>query len=205
MTDLQLITALLAFHAFMGILTWWFLRGGGIESSVLNYRNVPHLKPIAALIFGVDFAYFCKPLGFITNFPLPDLFQALITGGSMLLGSSPGWGKYIAAMAGNSKTGKSKRWGLLMMTLRGLFLGCCVALTWLVGAPVWFSIAILMCGGLMGPVYYLSFNHIKAQGKVFNAWTVAEMVFGWLFWVPLAILAIKAKKAAKKKQDNVVR
>lgn len=191
---------LLAYNAFMGILTWWFLRGGGIESALLNYKNVPHLKVVAALIFGGNFAWACGDVNFLrTDLAYgPDIGQFIFASIVMFVGSAPGWGKYIAAMAGNSTMGKSKMWGLGRMTLRGLYLGGCVATTWLVGAPVWFSVLMLLCGALMGPVYYLSFNYVTAQGKVFNPWTVAEQVFGWLFWVPLALLAYSKKKKADK-------
>ncbi len=184
---------LIALHIFLGVFTWWFLRGGGIESSLLNYRNVPHLKPLAALIFGIDFAYFCVPLGYISNLPYPNVWQAVICGLLMWLGSTPKWGRYIGAMAGNPAIGKSKLWGLGAMTLRGLFLGSCVALTWFIGAPLWFSLLTLFCGAYMGVIYYWAFNYVTAQGKVFNAWTVAEMVFGAVFWIPLAVLAIRKK------------
>lgn len=175
--------------ALCGAFFNWFFRGGGIESALLNYKSVPALKIVSALIFG-GVAWYQSGSALVAA-------SAFV---GMLIGQAFGWGPYIRAMKGEDPD-HSKSWGIMRMTLRGLIWSAFLIPTAVLGHSLATGMGFVLAGLSMGGVYYWAIQHVKSQGKIVNHWTVAEAIFGALIWVPLAFLLRKKKEEPKKESD----
>jgi hypothetical protein len=157
----------------LGAFMNWFVRGGGIESALLNYRNLPGTRYLNAAVYGMTFGL---------------LAQGWLVGGlaalAMVVGQAPGWGEYIMEM----HIGKPWR-GVWKMSLRGAFWTFCLSVPLTINSTQLAAVCAALSGLIMGPVYYGCIRAFKGRGnRWLNEWTVAEMFFGALLWSPLTLL-----------------
>jgi len=154
--------------AISGALSNWLLRGGGLESAFLSYKNIPGLRYLNAFLFG------------IASYILSGHF--IIYGGVMALAMTLGqlWKiPHQQTIIGEWKP----------MFLRGIVWISFIYMAVLVcvKSPLPVLLAYLPAALLMYPVYRLPILYFKTHksNKIVNQVTVAEMAYGMLLWIPL--------------------
>lgn len=188
--------------ALLGAFFNWFIRGGGIESALLNNRNVAGLRIVNALAYGgvswwLSGSWVTAAFAFI----------------GMFIGSTLALGAYIRAMKGDDPD-HSEGWGVWRMALRGGAWGVCIAAgmglsVWAGGSvtrPVEAALWLILGGLAQGPIVYgvIKFYGLKIikENKWFNSWTVGEIIHGAVMWLPLLLLAMKKRRPEDRRFDN---
>lgn len=180
--------------ALLGAFFNWFIRGGGIESALLNNKNVAGLRIINAVAYGG--ASWWLSGSWVT---------AVFAFAGMFIGSTLALGRYIRAMKGDDPT-HSEWWGVWRMALRGSLWGLAIAAgmglsVWAGGSvtrPIETCLWLILAGMAQGPIVYgvIKLYGLKfiQENKWFNSWTVGEMIHGAVMWLPLLWLAKKKRR-----------
>jgi len=155
----------------------YFFAGGGIESSLLNGKNFKYGKLINAALYGICFAIASGEWIFLP-----------VASGLLAIGRAPGWRQYISAMRQDDLNDHTVMWGIGMMSLRGIFFGGCLGLLGIACGGWLFFGSYLIIGALMGVVYYAPIRLNMNYNAVFNDWTIAEQLYGFILGLPLLIM-----------------
>ena len=189
--------------ALIGSFVNCFIRGGLVNTVILNpYKSskivlklialgLVHVDPLnGTLSLNFTREYNAILYGLVCSFyysPIICLLAAL----GMLVGSLPGWGSYIGAMLGNPP--HTRLWGVMMMTLRGMFWCLClfVPVFYLTHQLNQFMLVPFCSMGIVYMSTILFFQALpKLSGEVINHWTTAEIIYGPLLWLPLAFYSV---------------
>lgn len=132
---------------------------------------------------------------FVYNYS-QDAILALISAVLMYLGTTMGWGDYIAAIFNvKPETRRNHlgflekpferyfesdnvKWGVILLSIRGFLWGLLLSAPFLNPLPA-------IAGASMGLVYLYSWKYVKVCGfkyKVDSAWKISEAVFGLILW-----------------------
>lgn len=168
----------------LGAFVNWFIRGAGWKTAIYKGAKPPFDLPadvINALIYGVVIWY-----------QFGSLAVAVSASIAMYAGSAPGLGEYVLAMKGAHPT-KSRAWGFKKMTIRGLFLGLCLAYgtllpaLWVIGIahPIQHASLVILAGMMQGVIYFgfIKLFERRPFNFIFNHWTCSEQLHGGLIWL----------------------
>lgn len=157
---------------FIGLLSNWLIRGGGIEP-LLNRDNISGLRWVNAAIYGCCFA-----------FATGIYWHALPAFALMAAGQAPKVGTQIKRIT------EGKFLGVLQITVRGGFWGLCLAVGGLFAQNWLFASLCILAGLTMGLIVWIMYQIFRFDrgNSIFHYWSCSEMLFGFLIWWPLSVL-----------------
>ena len=176
----------IALLALAGALSNQLIRGGGIET-ILKVKNIPGLKYVNAILFGVLSWYLSGSI----------ILSILLCIG-MFVGSMPALGQYMSAMLGQNPD-HDAMWGLYRMSLRGLIWGAAIGLGALISS-IWVDVPYLWpfilstaaagaTQGLCAMAMIWFYKKIEWGNPVFNFWTGYEQLHGMPLYACLIFIS----------------